>query len=370
MGMANKLFIKSPVKDVVVLDIKLNLGSLQEVRPGLANVLIPLWRMSNYARELERIGISFSFEKGLDALTLRVKARYSVVSKAVSLIENMLANPVIDRLVDAIREARTGINVNREDTAIRSVAEALRVLFGDHPYSRHPLAYDYRLDDVTREEVKGAIDNLRVLSLTVVAPEDTVDLNMPYTNYSKVPVAKFGSGEVDVRLEGKAQATITIAYPSYEITDLENSFRVTIVNTVLGGMGLISRLYREVRVKRGLAYYAYSMYWPLGSSGVLMAMAGVRREVLKEALDVMLNTISDVAITEEELDMAVRNRVGRLKVTAESPDGIAMLYSVIPTYDLPRDYYDRFINYVSRLRPEDVSRELRNLPKPVIAIVG
>ena len=368
--MVNKLFINSPVKDVTMLDIKLNLGSLQESRPGIANVLMPLWRISNYAKELERIGVSFSFEKGLDALTLRVKSRYSIINKVMKLIEEMLLTPVIDRLSDAIREARTSIGINREDTAVRSVAEALKVLFNDHPYSRHPLAYDYKVNDVTRDDVKNTIDALRVLSLTVVAPEDTVDINLPYTNYVKVPINRFGSGDVDIKLEGKVQATITIAYPSREITDLEGSFRVTVMNTVLGGMGLISRLYKEVRVKRGLAYYAYSMYWPMGSSGVFMAMAGLRREVLKEALSVMLNTISDSTISEEELSMAVRNRIGRLKVTAESPEGVAMLYSVIPTYGLPTDYYERFINYMSRLRPEDVSRELRNLLKPVIAVVG
>ncbi|WP_243679086.1 insulinase family protein [Vulcanisaeta distributa] len=369
--MANKLFIKSPVSDVAVLDIKLNLGSLQEAYPGVANVLIPLWRMSNYARELERVGVSFSFEKGFDALTLRVKARYSVVGKAVKLIEGMLLNPVIDRLGDAIREARTSISINREDTAVRSVAEALKVLFNDHPYSRHPIAYDYRLDGITRDHIREAIESLRVLSLTIVAPENTVDIDLPYTNYEGVPVNRFRSGDVDVKLEGKVQTTITIAYPSYGIKDLEGSFRVTVMNTVLGGMGLVSRLYREVRVRRGgLAYYAYSMYWPLGSSGILIAMAGVRREVLKEALEVMLSTIGEQTISEEELRMAIRNRVGRLKVNAESPEGMAMLYSVIPTYGLPTDYYERFINYISGLRPEDISRELRNLPRPAIAVVG
>ncbi len=368
--MVNKLFINSPVKDVIMLDIKLNLGSLQEPHPGIANVLMPLWRMSNYAKELERIGASFSFEKGLDALALRVKSRYSIINKVMKLIEEMLLTPVIDRLSDAIREARTSIGINREDTAVRSVAEALRILFGDHPYSRHPLAYDYKINYVTRDDVKNAIDALRVLSLTAVAPEDTVDINLPYANYVKVPISRFGSGDVDIKLEGKVQATITIAYPSYEITNLEGSFRVTVMNTVLGGMGLISRLYRKVRVEKGLAYYAYSMYWPLGSSGILIAMAGVRRDTLKEALDVMLNTISDLTISEEELSMAVKNRVGRLKVTGESPEGSAMLYSVIPTYGLPTDYYDKYINYISRLRPEDVSRELRNLSKQVIAVVG
>ncbi len=371
--MANKLFIKSPVNDVAVLDIKLNLGSLQELRPGIANVLIPLWRMSNYARELEKMGVSFSFEKGLDALTLRVKARYSVINRAVGLIENMLLSPVIDRLGDAIREARINVDLNREDTATRSVAEALRILFNDHPYSRHPLAYDYKFGDITKDDIKQSIDALKALSLTIVAPEDIVDINLPFMRYEKIPpINRFNSDNVDVRLEGKVQTTVTIAYPSYEITDLEGSFRVTVMNTILGGMGLVSRLYREVRVKRGgLAYYAYSMYWPLGSSGgVLIAMAGVRREVLKETLDVMLNTIGNQTISEEELQMAVRNRIGRLKVIAESPEGMATLYSVVPTYGLPTDYYERFINYISRLRPEDILGELRSLSRPAIAVVG
>ncbi|WP_243680914.1 hypothetical protein [Vulcanisaeta souniana] len=96
----------------------------------------------------------------------------------------------------------------------------------------------------------------------------------------------------------------------------------------------------------------------------------MRREVLRDALNVMLNVMSNSVISEEELRMAVRNRVGRLKVTGESPEGLTMLYSVIPTYDLPTDYYERFIDYISRLRSEDISRELRNLSKPTIAVVG
>ncbi|WP_054853757.1 insulinase family protein [Vulcanisaeta distributa] len=289
----------------------------------------------------------------------------------MKLIEDMLLSPVIDRIDDAIREARTSIGINREDTAIRSVAEALKVLFNDHPYSRHPIAYDYKFIDMTKGHIKDAIDALRVLSLTVVAPEDYLEINLPFTNYVKVPIDRFGSGDVDIRLEGKVQTTVAIAYPSYDVMDLEGSFRVMVMNTILGGMGLVSRLYREVRVKRGgLAYYAYSMYWPLGSSGVLIVMAGVRREVLKDALNVMLSTMGDSVVSEEELRMAIRNRVGRLKVTGESPEGMAMLHSVIPTYGLPTDYYERFINYISRLRPEDISRELRSLSKPVIAVVG
>ncbi|MGC8543166.1 MAG: M16 family metallopeptidase [Vulcanisaeta sp.] len=367
-----RLFIRSAINDVAMIDIKLNLGSLQEPYPGVANVLIPLWRMTTYAKELERMGVSISFEKGLDALTLRAKARYAIVGKAIGLITKMIQNPSLDRINDAVREAKTSIMISREDTTVRSVAEALRILFKEHPYSRHPTAYDYRFDEITINEVRNSLDKLGVLSMTIVAPEDVVDVDLPTVNYTRVVPREFGSGSEDIRLEGKVQTTVVIAYPTYDVMDLEGSFRMSVLNTVLGGMGLISRLYQEVRVKRGLAYYAYSMYWALGSSGVLIAMAGVRREVLREATDIMLNTMSNFSIMTDELGMAVRNRVGRLKVMKESPEGIASLYSIIPTYGLPSDYYDRYIKYISGLRPEDISNEVKNLMKlrPTIVSVG
>jgi zinc protease len=366
----NRLFIKSPVNDVAVVNIALNLGSLQEQTPGVANVLVPLWRMSDYAKELERMGVSFTMEKGLDYLAVRVKARYQVITKAVDLLTKALLNPPINRLDDAVREASTWVALSREDTATLSIAEALKLLFSDHPYSRHPLAYEYQLARITKDDVKRAIDNLRVLSLTVVAPEDVVEVDLPSANYVEIPIREFGSGARDVKLEGKVQTTVTIMYPTHGIRDLEGSFRMNVLNAIIGGMGLVSRLYREVRVKRGLAYYAYSMYWPLGSSGVFIAMAGVRREFVKDTIDLMLGVISNEFLSEDELAMAVRNRIGRLKVMTESPEGLAGTYSVIPTYGLPNDYYERYINYIKSLRPEDLIRELRSLGRPVIVTVG
>ncbi|MFB6470029.1 MAG: M16 family metallopeptidase [Vulcanisaeta sp. AZ3] len=365
-----RLFIKSSVKDVMAIEIKLNLGSLQEHKPGTANVLIPLWRMSEQAKELERLGVSFSLEKGFDFLSVRVKARYVTIDKVTELLTGMLLNPPVEKFEDAIREAKALIATSREDTATRAIAEVLRLLFRNHPYSIHPTAFDYKLNEITKEDIKRALDNLGVISVTVVAPEDVVTINLPSVDYTELPIREFGNGSIDIKLENKVQATIAIAYPTYEITNLEGSFRMMVVNTILGGMGLISRLYKEVRVKRGLAYYAYSMYWPLGSSGVFLAMAGVRREVLKEAIDIMLNVINNATVTIEDLNMAVRNRVGRLKISKESPEGIASLFSVIPTYGLSNDYYDRYISYISKLRPEDIANEIKNLTRHVIATVG
>jgi Predicted Zn-dependent peptidases len=369
MGM-NRLFIKSPVNDVAVINLALNLGSLQELVPGIANVLIPLWRMSNYAKELERMGVSFVIEKGLDYLMVRVKARYSVISKAVELLVKTLLNPPIGRLDNAIREAGTRITLSREDVVSLSIAESLKLLFNGHPYSRHPAAYEYKLTGITKDDVRRAIDGLRAISLTVVALEDVVEVDLPSANYMEIPVREFGSGNENVRLEGKVQTAIVIMYPTHSIKDVERSFRMDVANTVIGGMGLVSRLYREVRVKRGLAYYAYSMYWPLGSSGVFIAMAGVRREFVKDTIDIMLNTISNSSLSDDELAMAVRNRIGRLKVMKESPEGIANVHSIIPTYGLSNDYYDKYINYIRNIRPEDVAYEIRSLREPVVVAVG
>ncbi len=359
----NRFFVKSPVDDVAVIDLKLNVGSINEENPGIGNVLIPLWRSSRPYLELEKMGVSISLEKSFDFLSVRIKTIYDRVNKAVKLMEEFLTNPNMEKLDDAIREARTWNQVSREDTATRAFSESIKLLFGNHPYSRHPMAYEYNFDLITRDTVAKALDRMKVLSMTVVAREDTVDINIPQGDYEAIKPVTYGSGTVDLKMSGKVQTTIAMAYPAPELTNLNESFTTIILNTILGGMGLVSRLYREVRVKRGLAYYAYSTYIPLGSSGILIAMAGVRRENVNTALGIMQETINDLANTvgEDEVEMAIRNRIGRLKVTGESPEGLASLYSLIPTYKLPSNYYELYIKQIKELRASDVLTKARQI---------
>ncbi len=371
MKVMGRLFVKSPFEGVFILDLRLNAGSLQELKPGVGNVLVTLWRRGKWARELERLGVELSIEKGFDALMVRAKASIKLADKTIELLRRLIEEPSLEDLKNAIKEVKASIATQREDPHIRAFAEAYGLLFVDHPYSRHPTAFEYDVDSIGAEDVRRQLEELRVLAETLVAPEDIVSIDLPRGTFEPKPVSRFGEGELDIRLENKPQTTIVISCPSYSIYEVEASFKMTILNAILGGMGLSSRLYREIRVKRGLAYYAYSTYIPLGCAGVLHMAAGVKRENIGPVRDLMIRTLEGlVEISEDELRAAINNKIGRLAMGGESIEGIANLYAVIPLYNLPEDYYERFKKYAQGLKVEDIAHEAKRLAGKVTVSVG
>ncbi len=101
----------------------------------------------------------------------------------------------------------------------------------------------------------------------------------------------------------------------------ENRYAAYILNTLLGG-GMSSRLFQEIREKRGLAYSVYSFLSCLSDSGMLGIYAGCDPERLEE----LIHTIGRVAlgiantVTQEEMDMAKNQMRGNLILSLESSD--------------------------------------------------
>jgi predicted Zn-dependent peptidase len=95
-----------------------------------------------------------------------------------------------------------------------------------------------------------------------------------------------------------------------------------LLNTVLGG-GMSSRLFQEVREKRGLAYSIYSFVSPYADTGCVGVYMGTTREELNEALSVILREMEDLAqrpVAEEELRSAREQIKGGLILGLESSD--------------------------------------------------
>ncbi|MFP3157195.1 MAG: insulinase family protein [Caldivirga sp.] len=350
-----------------VLDLKLNLGLVNEDVPGISRVLISLWKWSRGVMELERRGASISFSNSWDYLTVSVK----VPKESSSVLRNLwdaLTKVDLSMLGRAINEASTQVNLAREDTRSRSMAEALRGLMPNSPYGNHPeVLLGVDLSGVKPEDVRKALDNLAYYSITVVGGDVEVN-GSPATGKWPRP-STISSGEVKVSLSGKVQYTVAIAYPADSIYGKVYDYMA--FNTLLGGMGLISRLYTEVRVKRGLAYYAYSMYIPLGGTGFIVAMAGTREKYVNQVKEIMMSTVASMRdVSKDDVELVRGNQMGRLVVRAESPEGVAQMYSIIPLYGLPDDYYDRYVKFLGDLRPETIARLTDELRGSFTAVAG
>ncbi|ABW02495.1 M16 family metallopeptidase [Caldivirga maquilingensis] len=351
----------------LVVDVKLNLGLVNEDTPGLSRVLVNLWKWSRGVMELEKNGVTVSFNNSWDQLTVSIKTHRGN-STLLKGLWDALTKIDLSLLGRAINEASTQVNVAREDTTARAMAEALRGLMPDSPYGNHPeVLLGVDLSRIKPEDVRKALDNLAYYSVTVVGGD--VDIGGSPANPKWPSVKGYGDGEVNVKLSGKVQNTIAVAYPADSIYG--RVFNYMAFNTLLGGMGLISRLYMEIRVKRGLAYYAFSTYVPLGGVGFLVALAGTREKHVNEVKELILKTTESMStVTDHDVEMIKGNQRGRLTVRTESPEGLAQMYSIIPLYGLPEDYYERYINFLSNLKVSDIVGLTHGLEHHYIAVAG
>ena len=135
------------------------------------------------------------------------------------------------------------------------------------------------------------------------------------------------SPEPRVRVHRKEsdQANVAIGVPSYPL-DHPDRYSLQLVGTVLG-TGMSSRLFLEVRERRGLAYYVYAFNNSFTDAGTLYAQAGVDLKRAEEAVEVIGNEfkkLADEPVPADELEKARALAKGRFVLQTESPNGLIL----------------------------------------------
>ena len=140
------------------------------------------------------------------------------------------------------------------------------------------------------------------------------------------PVSVNGNGSrVRVHTKPSDQAHIALGVPSYPITHPDR-YALQLLATVLGG-GMSSRLFTEVRERRGLAYYVFGTNHSYTDAGSLYAQAGVDINRIDDAVSTVaaeLSKIAEEAVPADELEKARSFAKGRFVLQLENPHGLIM----------------------------------------------
>jgi predicted Zn-dependent peptidase len=141
-------------------------------------------------------------------------------------------------------------------------------------------------------------------------------------NLRRIGKAPAPSGETVVRRRKTEQAHIVLGTNGLSRSDPDR-FALGIVNTALGG-GMSSRLFQEVREKRGLAYSVYSYHTQFVDAGLFAAYAGTTPARGKEVLTILreqLGAVADDGLTREEFERAKGHMKGSLVLSLDDPAG-------------------------------------------------
>lgn len=171
------------------------------------------------------------------------------------------------------------------------------------------------------------------------------------------------------------QANIVLGHGGIERGN-PDYYAVSVMNRILGGGGLSSRLAEAIRVKRGLAYSVQSGFaahrYPGTFQVVLQTQAGSASEAIGLALEEMKRMEREM-VTEQELKTAKDYLIGSFALRLNTQSRLASFISQAEYYGLGQDYPQRYPSLIRAVTREDVlrvAREYLHPEKVILSVVG
>jgi predicted Zn-dependent peptidase len=214
-------------------------------------------------------------------------------------------------------------------------------LWPNHPLGRPILGTKKSIRAATRDQVRrywrkhyvprnivvvavGNLQHEQVLELLASGMETgTVRSEGPVGwGVRKAGRAPESSGRTLVKRRDTEQAHICIGTTGLSRND-DDRFAFGVVNNAIGG-GMSSRLFQEVREKRGLAYSVYSYHSMYADAGIFSAYAGTTPARAKQVMSIVRAQLEEVAekgLSPDEFDRAKGHMRGSLVLSQEDPGG-------------------------------------------------
>jgi predicted Zn-dependent peptidase len=211
------------------------------------------------------------------------------------------------------------------------------LVYGDEPLGRNILGSKETIQAVSRDTFRDYVGTWYSPERMVVGlagnlgerpVEKVTELigDLPPAETGTPPPSPFAeNGRVRVHEKVSDQAHVCIGVAGYPIQHPDR-YVVEILRTVLGG-GMSSRLFTEVRERRGLAYYVFAANQAYTDSGTLYSQAGVDLKRVDGAVTTILDELRKIAaepVPPDELEKARSYAKGRFVLSLESPQGTNM----------------------------------------------
>lgn len=343
-----------------------------------------------FQEKLDDLGVSMGFDAGYDSFDGGFRTLVKNEDAAFDLLRLALSAPRFDEEpVARIRaQIATGIIANRDDPGQRASEAWRNTVFPNHPYARPIEGTLETLKAVTPDDLRSymrrslARDNLYI---GVVGAIDPVSLGkkldeifgaLPaHADLRPVPdVAPVTGKSVAVNLD-VPQTMIQFALPGVARHD-KDFFAAYLMNEVLGGGSSNSRLYSDVREKRGLAYSVSSYLATFDHAAVLGISTATRAAKAEETIDIIRKDLEKLASdgpTAEELQKVKDYVKGTYLIhNLDSSLAIASTLVGIQLDNLGIDYIDRRKDLIDAVTLDEVKAQARKLlsAEPTIITVG
>lgn len=383
-----------PTDSLPMVDIQVNFdaGSARDGQQlGLSALTAALldtgagqWNADDIAQRFESVGAVFSASSGVDmvGVSLRTLSDNALFDKALDTLQVILAQPRFAPTDFQREQKRTLAALKQDEESPAKVASLAfyKALYGSHPYAQ-PSDGDLKsVAALTAEDLKQFYQRYYVAAnatvvivgaLTKAQAEQTAEKLLAKLAIGQkpapLPEVTPLSGAYQQHIEFPSTQTHVLVGLLGSYRNDPDYFNLYVGNHILGGSGLVSKLFDEVRERRGLAYSASSGFMPLLKAGPFTISLQTRNDQSKQALQVLHSTLNDFIThgpNETELTAAKKNLIGGFPMRFDTNKELANYVSVIGFYHLPLDYLDTFIDKIQAVTISSINEAFKRRVNP------
>ncbi|MHA1189040.1 MAG: M16 family metallopeptidase [Alphaproteobacteria bacterium] len=372
---------------IVTVNIAFSGGSAQDGAdsPGLANFLSGMLDegageldSKAFQTRLQDLNIDLSFDSGRDAFYGNLRSLQTNRDDAFELMRLALTAPRFDDEPVARIRGQILSSLKRSETDPGDIAQKAwaNAMFAGHPYGRPSTGTADSVAAISADDLRAfhkrtlARDNLHV---AVVGAIDAQELGTALDamfgalpdHADLVPVADItpqAGARVHKTLD-VPQTTIRVGGASIKRDD-PDFIPAYLANHILGGGSFSSRLYKEIREERGLAYSVGTGLAAFDHAGAYVGAAATRADAAKLAIELMTGQIREFAEngpTDKELASAISYLTGNYALRFDASRKIARQLIGIQLDKLGIDYVDKRNDLVRAVSADDVRRAAKRV---------
>ena len=395
------LYAPAPALPIVDIRLTFDAGAARDgERSGLARLTSDGLSLGTgamdadtLAERFEGAGASFSTSSARDMgiVTLRTLTERDWMAEAIDVLTELLAAPAFpeEGLARERRQMLRALQRERQEPGSVASRRFYQLMYADHPYANPPNGREETIPTLEREEVMAFYGEFytagnAVLALTgdisrseAEALAERISSVLPAGEQAPaLPPVPALEGPVTERIPFPSeQAHIFLGAPALR-RDEPDYYPLTVANHALGGGGFTSRLFREVRTQRGLAYSVFSSVRPMAAEGPFLINMQTGTEQVEEALGVLrgeLERLHREGVDAEELEASQANITGGFPLRLASNRDIVQNLGMMGFYDLPLDFLSTYNDRIEEVTADEVQTVLRRRIDPdvlVTVVVG
>ncbi len=346
---------------------------------------------SELDERLDQLAADLAGSMGPYTTQMDLSVRSQDLPEGLEIMADILRRPAFAMERFELARLQAQELVRRQNDNPSAIAQRLLMaaIYPDHPIGFSPTISSLSMitrDDLVRFHtsyfapnnlhlaISGDFDRQKLLAMLENVLGDWPVRDIP--NVEIPPVVSSSKGRIRVVSKQVPQTTVLIG--GLGLTkDNPDHYAAKVMNYILGGGGFNSRMMREIRSDRGLAYSAYS-YFQIGRRlpGIFVAGTETKNESVIEVLELIrqiMNELRDSPVTPDELRLAKESQINSFVFGFDDSHAVVAQQMRLDFFGYPAGYLSTYRERISAVTERDVqrvAREFIRIAQQQIVLVG